>query len=61
MTRKNDEKERKTSTDVPQPADEDPLAAERLQEILHSASYRRADRDTDFLNTDETRGLRLDL
>ncbi len=61
VTRKNDEKELKRSTDVPQPADEDPLAAERLQEILHSASYRRADLDTDFLNTDETRGLRLDL
>ena len=61
VTRKNDEKELERSTDVPQPADEDPLAAERLQKILNSASYRRADLDTDFLNTDETRGLRLDL
>jgi uncharacterized protein (TIGR00730 family) len=61
VTRKNDEKEPKRNADVSQPADEDPLAAERLQEILHSASYRRADLDTDFLNTDETRGLRLNL
>jgi len=61
VTRKNDEKELKRSTDVPRPADKDPLAAERLQEILNSASYRRADLDTNFLNTDETRGLRLDL
>ncbi len=61
VTRKNDEKKLERSTDVPQLADEDPLAAERLQKIMNSASYRRADLDTDFLNTDETRGLRLNL
>lgn len=42
-------------------ADEDPHAAERVQEILNSASYRRADLDTDFLNIGATRGPRLEL
>jgi uncharacterized protein (TIGR00730 family) len=61
VTRKKDEKDPKRNADVPLPAGEDPHAAERVQEILKSASYRRADQDTDFLNIDETRGLRLDL
>lgn len=41
--------------------EDDPQAAERLQKILDSAGYRRADLDTEFLNIDETRGARLEL
>ena len=40
---------------------EDPNAPARIQAILQSPSYREADQDVDFLNRDETRGLRLQL
>ncbi len=42
-------------------AQEDPGALSRVQAILDSPSYRRADQDVDFLSTDETRGARLEL
>lgn len=45
----------------PKPAQDDPDAPRRLQAILESASYREADRDVDFLQHDDTRGLRLQL
>jgi uncharacterized protein (TIGR00730 family) len=43
----------------PKPAAEDPDAPRRLRAILDSPSYRQADEDVEFLNRDDTRGLRL--
>ena len=45
----------------PKPAEEDPGAPARLEAILASPSYRQADQDVDFLNLDETRGVRLEI
>jgi hypothetical protein len=43
----------------PKSTQDDPDAPRRIQAILDSASYREADHDVDFLQRDETRGLRL--
>ncbi len=43
----------------PKPPEEDPAAPAAVETILHSPSYREADRDVDFLARDETRGVRL--
>lgn len=45
----------------PKSAEDDPEAPRRLQAILESPGYRQADQDVDFLNRDETRGLRLQV
>jgi uncharacterized protein (TIGR00730 family) len=45
----------------PKPVEEDPDAHERVKSILESPSYREADTDVDFLNRDDTRGLRLQV
>ncbi|HLZ01090.1 MAG TPA: LOG family protein [Bradyrhizobium sp.] len=45
----------------PKPAEDDSRAPEALRRILHSASYREADQDVDFLRGDATRGVRLQL
>lgn len=45
----------------PKPSAEDQQAPDRLQAILDSPSYRQADQDIDFLNQDETRGVRLQI
>jgi uncharacterized protein (TIGR00730 family) len=45
----------------PKPSLEDPHAPARLQAILESPSYRQADEDVEFLNRDDTRGLRLQV
>ena len=45
----------------PKPADEDPDAPQRVRALVESESYRQADRDVDFLNLDETRGVRLQI
>jgi uncharacterized protein (TIGR00730 family) len=45
----------------PKPPEDDPQAAQRLQAILDSPSYRQADQDLEFLATDELRGVRLQL
>jgi uncharacterized protein (TIGR00730 family) len=47
--------------DRPKSGEEDPNAPVRLQAILESRSYRQADEDVEFLNRDDTRGLRLQL
>lgn len=39
----------------------DPDASRRTRGILESAAYRRADRDIDFLDDDDVRGVRLQL
>jgi hypothetical protein len=45
----------------PKPAKEDIAAPQRVQDILDSPGYRQADQDIDFLNQDETRGVRLQI
>lgn len=45
----------------PKPSEEDPSAPARVQAILDSQSYRRADADLDFLAQDEMRGVRLQI
>jgi uncharacterized protein (TIGR00730 family) len=46
---------------APKPSLEDPRAPDQVERILRSASYLRADQDIDFLNADETRGVRLQI
>jgi uncharacterized protein (TIGR00730 family) len=45
----------------PKPAEEDPNAPARVQAILRSPSYRRADADVDFMARDSMRGVRLEI
>jgi uncharacterized protein (TIGR00730 family) len=45
----------------PKPSHEDLEAPAKLERILRSETYRRADEDVDFLNADETRGVRLQI
>jgi len=45
----------------PKPMEQDHEAPFRIQEILDNPSYRQADQDIDFLNIDETRGVRLQI
>jgi len=45
----------------PKATEEDPEALQRVQAILDSPSYRRADTDVDFLAEDGLRGVRLQL
>jgi len=45
----------------PKATEEDPGALQRVQAILNSASYRRADNDVEFLARDDVRGVRLQL
>lgn len=46
---------------APKPAQDDPDAPRRLRAILENASYQASDHDIDFLQHNETRGLRLQL
>ncbi len=46
---------------APKPGHEDPEAPARIKAIMESPGYRQADQDIDFLQEDETRGLRLQL
>ena len=45
----------------PKATEEDPDAVRRVQAILNSPSYRRADTDIDFLARDGVRGVRLQI
>ena len=45
----------------PKSTEEDPQALARIEAILKSPSYRRADTDFDFLARDDLRGLRLQI
>jgi uncharacterized protein (TIGR00730 family) len=45
----------------PKSTDEDEAAAYRVQSIIRHASYLQADQDIDFLQLDETRGVRLQI
>ncbi|MGI9261425.1 MAG: cytochrome D ubiquinol oxidase subunit II, partial [Woeseiaceae bacterium] len=40
---------------------DDPVALQRVEQLLESATYRRADLDVDFLDQDDVRGARLQL
>jgi uncharacterized protein (TIGR00730 family) len=46
---------------APKPVAEDPDAPRRIEAIMRSPSYRQADMDVEFLNLDETRGVRLQI
>jgi uncharacterized protein (TIGR00730 family) len=45
----------------PKAAADDPAAPERVRRLLASPTYRQADSDIDFLNGDDTRGVRLQI
>jgi len=45
----------------PKPVHEDSDAPQRLHAILESPSYREADEDIEYLDRDETRGVRLQI
>src|SRR5271165_1534843 len=45
----------------PKASEEDPEALQRVQAILNSPSYRRADDDIDFLAQDRVRSVRLQI
>src|SRR5580692_6275885 len=45
----------------PKPIEDDPEAQRRVQAILDSPSYRRADTDLDFIAQDGVRGVRLQI
>ena len=45
----------------PKPSEEDPQAPARVQAILESPGYRRADADLEFLASDSMRGVRLQI
>ena len=47
--------------ETPKPVEEDPLAPARVENIIASPSYLQADQDVDFLNRDDTRGVRLQI
>jgi uncharacterized protein (TIGR00730 family) len=47
--------------EVPKPAVDDPRAPERVRELLASSTYRQADKDLDFLDGEDTRGVRLQI
>jgi hypothetical protein len=48
-------------SEFPKPAEEDAEARRRLRAIIRSPSYRQADEDVEFLNGDDTRGVRLQI
>jgi uncharacterized protein (TIGR00730 family) len=45
----------------PKPALDDPHAPERVRELLASPTYRQADKDLEFLDSEDTRGVRLQI
>ena len=45
----------------PKETEEDPESLRRVQAIVNSPSYRRADNDIDFLGRDDVRGVRLQI
>lgn len=45
----------------PKPVEDDAEAWRRIEAIINSPGYRQADEDIEFLNRDETRGVRLQI
>ncbi len=54
-------KAKKLPWQKPKPKEEEPKVDELLQKIFNSPSYRLAIEDVDFLLSDDTRGVRLEL
>ncbi|MGD9613961.1 MAG: TIGR00730 family Rossman fold protein [Alphaproteobacteria bacterium] len=54
-----DRRHEKLPQERPKPGSEDPQAPAHIRAILDSPSYRQADRDLDFLQREDMRGLRL--
>ena len=54
-------KKRELPWQHPKPKEEEPKIEELMEKILHSPSYRLAIEDVDFLRSDDTRGVRLEL
>ncbi len=54
-------RKQKLPDQAPKPAADDPGAPAAIQAILDNSSYRQADQDIDFLQEDQSRGLRLQL
>ncbi|MFC2073833.1 LOG family protein [Campylobacterota bacterium] len=52
-------RQKKLPSQWPKSAYEDPEAPQRVQTLLDSPNYRRADSDPDFLKEDAARGLRI--
>jgi len=46
---------------TPKSGAEDPVAPDRMRQILNSPTYLQADHDVDFLEQDDTRGVRLQI
>ncbi len=46
---------------TPKALEDDPQALARVKAIMASPGYRQADRDVEFLNQDEVRGVRLEI
>jgi uncharacterized protein (TIGR00730 family) len=55
------ERHRPLPGETPNPPEDDRAASEALDRVLASPSYREADEDLDFLHSDTTRGVRLQL
>lgn len=55
------EREAPLPWEAPKPLEEDPEASAAVRRILESPSYRRADRDPDYLARDDLRPVRLEL
>ena len=61
MNKKNPLKNVELPWEKPKPSEEDPQAVRLIQKIMQSPTYRIAEEDIDFLKSDETRGVRLQL
>ncbi len=47
--------------EAPKPAVDDPQAPQRVRDLLASPTYRQADKDLEFLDSEDTRGVRLQI
>ena len=59
QTPPSEKRQRPLPDQRPNPSADDPAAPARVEAIIASPSYRRADRDPDFLQRADMRGLRL--
>ena len=61
MKRKSLQKKSELPWEHPKPKAEDPKAERLVHRIMESPTYKLAEEDTDFLQSHETRGIRLEL
>jgi len=59
--KKNPLKKVELPWEKPKPLSEDPQAVKLVQRIMESPTYKIAEEDTEFLQGDDTRGVRLEL